>query len=54
MIAVNKQAKKLTLGRETVVTLNPDQLAHVLGGAIEITKGNSCCLLLSCRTVKAG
>jgi hypothetical protein len=51
---VNKQTKKLTLGRETVVTLDTAQLEHVVGGAIEITKGNSCCLFMSCKTVKLG
>jgi len=37
MIAMNKQTKKLTLGRETIVTLDSAQLEHVVGGAIEIT-----------------
>lgn len=46
----DKHAKKLALGRETIVSLDTEQLAHVVGGAIVITKGNSCCLIASCKT----
>ncbi len=44
---MKKQPKKLTLDRETLVPLQPEQLETVVGGAIF---SNSCCWKNSCNT----
>jgi hypothetical protein len=45
-----KNSKKLVLGRETIATLQPEQLEVVVGG-ISIISG-SCCRNNSCNTKK--
>ena len=46
-----KNSKKLVLGRETIVPLQPEQLDVVIGG-ISIISG-SCCRNNSCNTKRA-
>jgi hypothetical protein len=48
VIAMKKDKTKLTLARETIVPLQPEQLENVAGGFIKITVGWSCCLFNSC------
>jgi len=50
---MKKNDKKLTLARETIVPLQPEQLDIVVGGMIKITVGETCCLFNSCNKTKA-
>jgi hypothetical protein len=51
---MTKKANKLTLARETIAPLQPEQLDTVVGGiGIKVTVGQTCCLFNSCNKTKA-